>query len=134
MDIAHMNRVVIEQFRAGGPVDGMDRDALLLLTTVGFKSGQPRTTPLMFHRDDARLLTIGGNFGAPRDPHWYLNIVAEPKVTVEVGDDFWAAIATPLQGPERARVWAMLEETYPALAEQWRKVERSIPIVALTKI
>ncbi|WP_433663870.1 nitroreductase/quinone reductase family protein [Nocardia sp. CA-128927] len=134
MDIAQMNRAVIEQFRAGGPIDGMDRNTLLLLTTVGRKSGQAHTTPLMFHRDDDRLLTIGGNLGAPTDPHWYLNVVAEPKVTVEVDDDSWAAIATPLSGADRAAVWTMLEETYPALAEQWRAVERTIPVVALTKI
>ncbi|MFE3257099.1 nitroreductase/quinone reductase family protein [Nocardia sp. NPDC059091] len=133
MDIQEMNRALIKQFRAGAPLAGMDRNTILLLTTIGRRSGRPHTVPVMFHRDGDRLLSIGGNLGAPTNPHWYLNLVAEPKVTVEVADGSYDATARPLEGDERDQVWAMLERTYPALAEEWRKVDRAIPVVALTK-
>jgi deazaflavin-dependent oxidoreductase (nitroreductase family) len=134
MDVKQMNRRVIDQFRTGGPIAGMDRSQLLLMTTVGHLSGQDHTTPLMFHPDGDRLLIIAGNLGAPTNPHWYLNLVADAKVTVEVSGDKYTAIATPLEGAERARVWTMLEQTYPPLAEQWRRVvDRAIPVVALTR-
>ena len=70
MDIKETNKKVIEQFRAGGEIDGMRRDRLVLLTTVGAKSGQRRTTPMMFHRDRGRLLVVASNAGAPEHPDW----------------------------------------------------------------
>lgn len=87
MWIQETNRRVIEQFRAGGDIDGMHRDGLILLTTVGAKTGSPHTTPVMFHRDGERLLVIASNIGASRHPDWYLNLTAHPRVTVEVGTE-----------------------------------------------
>jgi len=78
VDIKETNKRVIEQFRAGGEIDGMRRDRLVLLTTVGAKSGLRRTTPMMFHRDGDRLLVIASNIGASRHPDWYVNLVAKP--------------------------------------------------------
>src|SRR5215470_18074408 len=101
MDMKQINAGVIAQFRAGGPIEGMNRDGLLLLTTTGAKSGQSRTTPMMFHRDGGRLLVIASNIGAQNHPHWYLNLVADPHVVVEVGHERFDAIAAPFQGPER---------------------------------
>ena len=69
---------MIGQFRAGGEIEGMHRDRLLLLTITGTRSGQRRTTPMMFHRDAGRLLVIASNVGAPRHPDWYLNLAAGP--------------------------------------------------------
>ena len=68
MDMKQINRKVIDQFRAGGQIEGMQRDRLILLTTVGARTGQRRTTPMMFHRDGSRLLVIASNVGAPRHP------------------------------------------------------------------
>jgi deazaflavin-dependent oxidoreductase (nitroreductase family) len=132
MDVRQINRKVIEQFRAGGDIDGMQRDRLLLLTTIGAKSGQPRTTPMMFHRQDDRLLVIASNIGAPRHPDWYLNLVAEPHVTVEVGVETYPALAHPLEGSERESMWTALKEHYPFFAEHETKTTRTIPVVALT--
>ena len=73
MDMKEINRQVIEQFRAGGKITGMQRERLVLLTTVGARTGQKRTTPMMFHRDGDRLLVIASNAGAPRHPDWYRN-------------------------------------------------------------
>jgi deazaflavin-dependent oxidoreductase (nitroreductase family) len=132
MDIREINRRTIAQFRAGGEIEGMQRARLVLLTTTGRRSGRPVTTPLMFHRDGDRVLVIASNIGAPAHPDWYLNLAADPAVTVEVGDETYAATATPLQGDERDRVWTVLKSAYPFFAEHETKTERVIPIVALT--
>jgi deazaflavin-dependent oxidoreductase (nitroreductase family) len=133
MDIKEINRRTIEQFRAGGEIDGMHRDRLVLLTTVGVKTGQRRTTPMMFHRDGDRLLVVASNIGAPRHPDWYLNLVANPRVTVEVGDETYSAVATPADGEERQRLWTMLKENYPFFAEHEARTSRTIPVVVLTR-
>jgi deazaflavin-dependent oxidoreductase (nitroreductase family) len=133
MDVKEINRRVIEQFRAGVPIDGMHRERLLLLTTTGSRSGRPYTTPMMFHPDGNRLLVIASNAGAPAHPHWYTNLVAAPNVTVEVGEETYAAVAAPLTGDERERVWAMLKETYPFFADHEAKAGRVIPVVALAR-
>lgn len=133
MDVKEINRRVIEQFRAGGPIEGMHRDRLLLLTTTGAKTGQPRTTPMMFHADGDRLLVIASNIGAPRHPDWYLNLAANPQVTVEVGDERYAAVASTAAGAEREQLWAMIKQEYPFFAEHERMTNREIPVVILTR-
>jgi deazaflavin-dependent oxidoreductase (nitroreductase family) len=133
VDIREINRLVVEQFRAGGEVQGMHRDRLVLITTVGARTGQTRTTPMMFHPDGDRLLLVASNVGAPRHPDWYHNLVANPRVTVEVGDETYEAVATPLDGEERDRIWTMLKETYPFFADHERSTPRTIPVVALTR-
>ena len=95
MDMGETNRRVIEHFRTGGPVPGMNRDRLLLLTTTGRRSATPHTTPMMFHRDGDRLLVIASNNGAPKHPDSYLNLVADPRVTVEIADRRYEADAVP---------------------------------------
>lgn len=133
MDIKQINRRTIEQFRAGGPIEGMDRDRLVLLTTVGRKTGQRRTTPMMFHRDGDRLLVIASNVGAPEHPQWYRNLLENPRVTVEVGNQTYDAVAAPTESEERARLWAMLKQTYPFFADHEASTDRAIPVVALTR-
>lgn len=133
MDIQAINRKVIEQFRAGEEIEGMHRDRLVLLTTTGAKTGEPRTTPMMFHPDGDRLLVIASNMGAPRHPHWYRNLVKAPRVTLEVGDERYDALAAPAVGEERARLWAMLKQQYPFFADHEKKTSRVIPVVILTR-
>lgn len=136
MDVRAVNERVIAQLRAGGPVEGMHRERLVLLTTTGRRTGRPRTTPMMFHRDGDRLLVVASNIGAPRHPDWYLNLVADPHVTVEVGDEPGGArpaVARPLEGAERERVWEMLKATYPFFAEHEARTTRTIPVVALER-
>ena len=134
MDYREINRKVIEQFRAGGEIDGMHRDRLVLLTTIGAKTGQRRTTPMMFHRDGDRLLVIASNAGAPKDPVWFGNLVREPRVTVEVGDAKYEAVAAVLSGAERDQKWAVLKKAYPFFADHERQAGRTIPVVALTRL
>ena len=133
MDIQETNRRVIEQFRAGGEIEGMHREGILLLTTIGRKTGQSRTTPMMFDRDGEDLLVIASNIGAPTHPDWYLNLVADSRVVVEVGTERFEAIATPTSGERRDRLWNWLKQKYPFFAEHEANTSREIPVVALTK-
>ena len=133
MDIRDINRRVIGQFRAGGEIEGMHRDRIVLLTTTGARTGQRRTTPMMFHRDGGRLLVVASNVGAPKHPDWYRNLVADPRVTVEVGDQAYPAVTTTLEDAERARAWSMLKQSYPFFADHEASTERIIPVVALTR-
>jgi len=132
------NQQVIDEFRAhhgrvGGPFEG---GRLLLLTTTGRRSGNPHTTPMMFHREEGRLFVIASNVGAPRDPDWCLNLRAQPAVTVEVGDQEgsppYAATASVLEGEDRAAVWARIAELYPFFVDHQTKAPREIPVVELT--
>ena len=133
MDMQAINRRVIAQFRAGGEIEGMHRDRIVLLTTTGARTGTQRTTPMMFHHDGERVLVIASNQGAPKDPDWYRNLVADPHVTVEIGQERYEARATPLAGDERDRVWTMLKTTYPFFADHEAKSGRAIPVVALSR-
>lgn len=132
-DIAEINRRTIEQFRAGGEITGMHRDRLLLLTTTGRRTGERRTTPMMFHPDRDRLLLIASNMGAPRHPDWYRNLEADPHVTVEVGDESYDATAVPAGSEERERLWSILTAAYPFFTDHEAKTDRLIPVVVVTR-
>lgn len=134
MDIQEVNRRVIEQFRAGGEVDGMHRDRLVLLTTVGARTGRRHTAPMMFHPDGDRTVVIASNRGAPRHPDWYLNLVADPHVVVEIGDDVYDAVATTLTGADRDRVWADIVAADPFFTDHQAATTRQIPLVVLNRV
>ena len=129
------NRAIIEEFRAnGGRVGGSweGRD-LLLLTTTGRKSGREHTTPVVYTRDGDRLLVYASKAGAPKHPDWFLNLVADPHVVVEVGEERFDARATPLEGAERDRAFAEQAARVEAFADYQAKTDRVIPVVALTR-
>ena len=129
------NRQTIEAFRAnGGKVGGMwEGRPLLLLTTTGAKSGRRLTHPLMYLRDDDRLLVFASTGGAPTNPDWYHNLLAHPELTVEVGNETYDAIATPVTGEERDRIYARWAEMYPQYGEYQRNTTRKIPVIALQR-
>lgn len=129
------NRQLIEEFRAhrgksGGPMEGRP---LLLLTTTGAKSGQLRTTPVMYIPDGDRLLVIASNAGAAIHPDWYRNLVAHPEVTVEVGNETFKAIAAVAEGSERQRLWTRVVELYPFFVDHESKTTRQIPVIVLRR-
>ncbi|BCK54566.1 nitroreductase family deazaflavin-dependent oxidoreductase [Nocardia wallacei] len=134
MDVREINKRVIAQYRAGAEIEGMRRDRLLLLTTTGRRSGAPHTTPMMFHRDGDRVLVIASNQGAPRHPEWYLNLSADPAVTVELGDETYSATAQPLRDEDYDRVWADITRRYPFFADHEKQAGRTIPVVALRRM
>jgi deazaflavin-dependent oxidoreductase (nitroreductase family) len=130
------NRVITDEFRANeGKVGGQFEGApLLLLTTTGAKSGLVRTHPMMYLPDGDRLVVFASKGGAPTNPAWYHNLVANPTVTVEVGADRYDAKATVLTGDERDHLFARQAELYPGFAEYQAKTARTIPVVALERI
>jgi deazaflavin-dependent oxidoreductase (nitroreductase family) len=106
----------------------------LLLTTTGAKSGRPYTTPVMYLPDGDRVVVFASKGGAPTNPDWYHNLLANPHVTVEVGTDSYEADAKVLTGEERDRLYARQAEAYPGFAEYQEKTQRVIPVVALHRV
>jgi deazaflavin-dependent oxidoreductase (nitroreductase family) len=133
MDLKAINRRVIEQFRAGGEIEGMHRERLVLLTTTGRRSGRRHTTPLMFHREGDRIFVMASNQGDPKEPEWYRNLVANSGVKVELADETFEATAKPLKGEELARRWTEIKEKYPFFAKHEQQAGRTIPVVSLTR-
>ena len=115
----------------GGPRP--TRRPLLLLTTTGAKSGEARTTPLVYSRDGEKVVIIASMGGAPKHPAWYLNLAANPRVTVELGTEKFEATASATEGAERDRLYAKQAELMPAFTEYEQKTTRRIPVVLLER-
>jgi deazaflavin-dependent oxidoreductase (nitroreductase family) len=130
------NESLIAEFRAnGGRVTGpFAGSPLLLLTTVGARSGEARTTPLVHTRDGDSYVIIASKGGAPTNPSWYHNLLANPRATVEVGAERFDVIASVAQGAERDRLFANQASQMPNFAEYQRKTTRRIPVVVLEGI
>ncbi|MET8862935.1 nitroreductase/quinone reductase family protein [Nonomuraea sp. NPDC004580] len=131
----NFNQQVIDEFRAnrgqvGGPFEG---GRLLLLTTIGAKSGAPHTTPLGYLPDQDRVLVIASAGGSPKHPAWYHNLRANPRVTVEDGIFTYAADAVVLEGEERDRAFARAVEMDPGWAAYEERSGRTLPVVALVQ-
>src|SRR5689334_4752911 len=111
------DRQIIEEFRAsGGNVGGQLAGApLLLLTTLGAKSGEPRTRPLVYLSEGGRIYVFAGNRGAPTNPAWYHNLVAHPDVIVELGTEKFEARAIVVESEEGDRLGRIQVQKIPAL-------------------
>jgi deazaflavin-dependent oxidoreductase (nitroreductase family) len=129
------NRRNVEEFRANqGRVGGMFEGApMVVLTTTKRKTGGKKETPLMYLPDDDRVVVFASWGGAPRDPGWYRNLVADPNVTVEVGTEKYDATANVLTGEERDRLYARQAELWPQFGEYQAKTGRVIPVIALER-
>lgn len=127
------NRKVIDEFRANeGKVGGMFEGApVLLLTSTGAKSGQQRTTPVVYQQDGDRLVIFASKAGAPTHPAWFHNLRANPTATVEVGNDTVEVDAVVTDGEERQRLFSRQKQLMPQFAEYEQKTTRQIPVVAL---
>jgi deazaflavin-dependent oxidoreductase (nitroreductase family) len=131
------NQNLIEHFRANrgtiheGPFRG---GRLLLLTTIGRHTGTARVHPLAFTRDGDHYIVIASKGGAPTHPEWYLNLVANPEVIVEVGDERFATRASVPEGPERDRLYDAQAKVMPGFAEYQRNTTRRIPVVVLERL
>lgn len=104
----------------------------LLLTTRGRRSGQEHTVPLPYLADGDRMVVIASFAGNAKHPAWYLNLVANPDVTVQYRDKVFPARATPARGDERSALWARIISDMPWYEDYQRQTEREIPVVALT--
>jgi deazaflavin-dependent oxidoreductase (nitroreductase family) len=135
-DMSNFNQTIIDEFRANaGQVGGGFAGApMVIITTKGAKSGQPRTTPLVsLPQDDGTLYIFASKGGAPTNPDWYHNIKANPEIEVEYGDDKFAAIATEITGTERDEIFDRQKELMPGFADYEKGTTRIIPVVALTR-
>jgi deazaflavin-dependent oxidoreductase (nitroreductase family) len=134
-DVNDWNAKIIAEFRAsGGNVGGQfDGAPLLLLTTTGAKSGLARTSPMMYLTDGDRLVVFASKAGAPTNPDWYHNLVANPSATVEVGTESFDVDAHVTTGAERDELYARQAKLYPGFAEYETKTDRVIPVVALSR-
>jgi deazaflavin-dependent oxidoreductase (nitroreductase family) len=130
------NQQIIEEFRAngghvGGPWQGWP---LILVHHIGAKSGTERVTPLgCFPQDDGRYVLVASNGGSPNHPAWYHNLMAHPRIEVEVGRETFPVLAEELTGPTRAELWPRLAAQAPQIDEHQAKVTRQIPVIMLTR-
>ncbi len=134
--IDELNQAVIKEFRAnqgkvGGAMEGMP---ILLLTMTGAKTGRSLIRPLCYSRDGDRLVVIASYGGAPRNPPWYHNLVANPVVTVEVGTEKFNARATQTSGAERQRLFDAQARLMPFFNDYQNKTKRQIPVLTLTRL
>jgi deazaflavin-dependent oxidoreductase (nitroreductase family) len=133
--VSDLNRRVVEEFRAnsghvGGFFEGGD---LLLLTTVGARSGREHTTPLGYVRVGDRLLVVGSAGGSPRHPDWYHNLLSHPMVQVEIDTETFGAVAVPAEGAERDRLFEHIVREEPGFGDYQAGVERRLPVVMLER-
>jgi len=135
-DAVHdFNASIIEEFRAnGGVVGGMfeGRDMLLLHTT-GRQSGAARTSPLVYQPRGDSWVVFASYGGAPTDPAWFRNLLAQPDVDIEVGTDTVAVRARVAEGDEREQLWEAQKAAIPTFADYEAKTDRQIPVVVLER-
>ena len=134
-EVNDFNKQIIEEFRANaGRVGGnFDGAPMLLLTTRGAKSGEMRVNPMMYLPEGERMFVFASKAGAPTNPDWYHNLVADPLVSVEVGEETVEVKATVVDRAERDRVYAEQAKRYPGFAEYEAMTDRVIPVVALDR-
>lgn len=130
------NDQIIAEFRAnegrvGGPFEGAP---MVILTSTGAKTGKPHTNPLMYLPDGERVVVFASMGGAPDDPQWFRNLVANPEATAEVGTEKFKVRAVVTEGEERDRLFEEQKKRYPQFAEYETKTTRTIPVVALERV
>ena len=106
---------------------------VLLLTTKGRKSGEPRTTPLIYENADDAYVIVASKGGAPEHPGWYRNLSKDPEVELQVKDEVFAARARTAQGEERERLWKLAAQQWPDYDAYQTKTDREIPVVVLER-
>jgi deazaflavin-dependent oxidoreductase (nitroreductase family) len=131
-DMKAFNEKLIKEFRANhGKLSGrMAESKILLLTTIGARSGEPRTIVVGYGRDGDRLVVIASDNGAPAAPDWYFNLLAHPTATVELGPEKFEVRATTA-GPD---VRDELAKAVPYIKQQQSLTTREIPIVVLDRV
>lgn len=130
------NRKIIEEFRSnngevGGQFKGMP---IMLLTTKGAKTGKSFVKPLAYTTDGNRIVLIASFAGSPHHPAWFVNLSANPTVTVEVGNDRYEARAIVTSGAERQRLFEAQAAKMPVFNDYQKKTDREIPVVVLERI
>ena len=130
------NNGIIEEFRANGGVVGgpFEGATLLLLTTTGAKSGQPRLNPLAYLTIDGKTIIVGSKAGADTNPHWVHNLRADPRAHVEVGTESYDVVARELPEDERAAAYPKVVAVAPGFGDYQSKTSRVIPLFELQRV
>jgi proline iminopeptidase len=126
----------VQRYReTGGEVGHIWKEGstVLLLTTTGRKSGEPRTTPLIYAEDGDRYVIVASKGGAPEHPGWYENLTKTPEVELQVRDEVFPARARTAEGEERDRLWRKANEVWSHYDEYAEKTDREIPVVVLER-
>jgi len=136
--MANWNDATIQEFHSkAGKGVGPFGDQLILLTTVGARSGKERTLPVMYHRDGERYIVVASKGGAPDNPDWYNNLKANPVARLEVGTaagtETFEGRAAEAEGEERHRMFADRVAIAPGFGEYQRKTSRQIPVMILER-
>ena len=135
-ELNDFNQKVITEFRAnGGTVGGqMAGMPLLLLTTTGNKTGRTLTKPLAYSKDGDRIFVIASFAGSPHNPAWFVNLEANPTVTVEMGAERFQARARITSGEERERLFKLQADKMGIFYDYQKKTTRQIPVVVFERI
>ena len=133
--MSDFNKKIIDEFRAnGGKVGGFfANNTLLLLHTIGAKSGLERVNPLVTFEDGGRLVVVASKGGAPSHPDWYYNVLTNPLVTVEYGTEKFQAQASVASEPERTELYKKMESKMASFTEYKERAGRVIPVVTLSR-
>jgi deazaflavin-dependent oxidoreductase (nitroreductase family) len=135
-DPAEFTRALIADMRAhggraaSGPMAGKP---LMVLTTTGARTGEPRTSIVTYHKDGDRFAIAASMGGAPKHPAWYHNLVANPEATIEVDNETFKVRATDTSGAERDRLWDEHVVLLPEFGEYPKKTDRTIPMLLLNR-
>lgn len=134
-EVNEWNSRIIEEFRSnGGRVGGQFEGApIILVHTVGAKTGAPRVNPMVYQAVGDDFAVFASYAGAPNNPAWSHNLVADPQVTVEVGTDTVTVTARVTKGDERERIWSKQKAAMPGFAEYEETTSRQIPVVVLER-
>jgi len=133
-DMNDWNTKIIEEFRSNeGKVGGQFEGApLLLLHSTGAKSGEERVNPVMYQAVGSDMAVFASKAGAPTNPDWYHNLVANPQAMAEVGTEKVHVTARVADADERDRIWTKQKTDYPGFADYEKATTRRIPVVILT--
>jgi proline iminopeptidase len=135
-DISLFGDAHIARYRATNGADGhiWNGAPCLVLTTKGRKSGEDRSFALIYGLDGDNVLLVASKGGAPDDPGWYKNLVAEPRVEVQILADVFPSVAHTATGAERDRLWPIMAAVWPNYDAYAERTDRTIPVVVLERV
>lgn len=125
----------VELYEASGGTEGVTLRGMpvVILTSVGARSGKLRKTALMRVEHDGTYAIVASLGGAPKNPAWYANVVHHPEVELQDGPQKWDLVAREVHGDEKALWWARAVEAYPDYADYQRRTTREIPVFVLER-
>jgi len=132
-DVEQVRRQAAQHLANYRATDGVDDPNILILTTTGRRSGEPRSVPLIFGRYGDRLVLVASLGGAPHHPTWYLNVRDDPKVLIQVQGERFAARARTASGDERGRLWRLMVSILPDYEDFQARTTREIPLVVVER-